>query len=71
MPAQSPAASAVYTFPPADLMNLGVYYYPEAWPASQWSRDMANIKKHGFESVHMAEFAWAFMEPAEGRFDFE
>jgi beta-galactosidase len=59
-----------YVFAPADLMNIGVYYYPEAWPAEQWPRDMANIKKLGMEFVHMGEFAWAFMEPSEGRFDF-
>lgn len=69
MPAQTAAPSS-YKFPPADLMSLGVYYYPEAWPAAQWSRDMANIKKLGLEFVHMGEFAWAFMEPTEGKFDF-
>jgi beta-galactosidase len=58
-------------FPQADLMRVGVYYYPEAWPAEQWSRDIANMKKMGLEFVHMGEFAWAFMEPQEGRFDFD
>lgn len=57
-------------FPPEKLMTIGVYYYPEAWPESQWERDFANIKKFGFEYVHMAEFAWAIMEPEEGRFEF-
>ncbi len=51
-------------------MTIGVYYYPEAWPEAQWDRDMANIKKLGFEYVHMAEFAWAFLEPEEGRYEF-
>jgi beta-galactosidase len=63
---QSPAS-----FPTAEMMTVGVYYYPEAWPHEQWERDLANIRKHGFEFVHMAEFAWAFMEPQDGRFDFE
>ncbi len=58
-------------FPVADLMRIGVYYYPEAWPSNQWARDIANIKKLGLEFVHMGEFAWAFMEPEEGRFDFD
>jgi beta-galactosidase len=71
MPASTPASpSAPYTFARADLMTIGVYYYPEAWPAAQWPRDMANIKKLGLEFVHMGEFAWAFMEPTEGNFDF-
>src|SRR6516162_11097087 len=57
-------------FPQADLMRIGVYYYPEAWPTNQWARDIANIKKLNLEFVHMGEFAWAFMEPEEGKFDF-
>src|SRR5438132_2572382 len=57
-------------FPPEQMMTIGVYYYPEAWPEDQWERDIANIKKMGFEYIHVAEFAWAVMEPEEGRFDF-
>ena len=62
--------AARFEFPAADLMKIGVYYYPEAWPEAQWARDMANIKQLGLEFVHMGEFAWAFMEPSEGKFDF-
>jgi beta-galactosidase len=58
-------------FPKKDLTTIGVYYYPEAWPESQWARDMANIRKLGMEFVHMGEFAWFFMEPEEGKFNFE
>ncbi len=58
-------------FPQSDLMRIGVYYYPEAWPTNQWARDIANIKKLNLEFVHMGEFAWAFMEPTEGKFDFD
>ena len=57
-------------FPPADLMQLGVYYYPEAWPEAQWARDLAGIRQLGFEFVHMGEFAWALLEPSEGQYDF-
>lgn len=67
-PASAPADR--YVFPAADLMNIGAYYYPEAWPAEQWPRDMANMMKLGLEFVHMGEFAWAFEEPTEGNFDF-
>lgn len=68
--AANPTPSPDRFFRPADLMNIGVYYYPEAWPSEQWARDMANMKKLGMEFVHMGEFAWAFMEPTEGNFDF-
>jgi beta-galactosidase len=64
--AQSPARF----FPTKDLMPVGVYYYPEHWPREQWERDFARMEAMGFEFVHMGEFAWAFMEPEEGRFDF-
>ena len=62
-----PLAAADW-FPPKEMMTIGVYYYPEAWPQTQWERDFANMKKMGMEFVHMGEFAWAFMEPEEGRF---
>lgn len=57
-------------FPRDQMMTIGVYYYPEAWPEAQWERDIANIKKFGFEYIHLAEFAWAFMEPKEGQYEF-
>src|SRR3974377_883525 len=65
------AGSQAKFFPDADLMRIGVYYYPEAWPQDQWPRDIPNIKKMNLEFVHMGEFAWAYMEPYEGRFDFD
>lgn len=66
-----PAAQATLPlFSPKDLMTIGVYYYPEHWPIEQWERDFTNIEKMGFKFVHMGEFAWAFIEPEEGRFDF-
>src|SRR4051794_53824 len=64
-------ASNADWFPKKDLTTIGVYYYPEAWPESQWARDMANIRKLGMEFVHMGEFAWYFMEPEEGKYNFE
>jgi len=57
-------------FPRADLMPIGVYYYPEQWPRTQWRRDLQNIGKLGFGFTHFAEFAWTYLEPEEGHFDF-
>ena len=51
-------------------MYIGVDYYPEHWPVSRWATDAALMEKAGFNVVRMAEFAWAFMEPEEGRFEF-
>ena len=44
IPSLTPAAAPDW-FPRADLMTIGAYYYPEAWPESQWARDMANMHK--------------------------
>ncbi len=51
-------------------MEIGVYYYPEHWPREQWERDLKNISKLGFSFTHFGEFAWALMEPEEGKYDF-
>jgi len=64
-------AAAPDWFPRAEMMTIGAYYYPEAWPENQWARDMANMRKMGMEFVHMGDFAWAFMEPEEGKYQFD
>ena len=57
-------------FPKADLMTIGTYYYPEHWPKEQWAKDIKKMAEIGFEFTHFGEFAWAFIEPEEGKFDF-
>ena len=48
---------------------LGVDYYPDQTPESLWEEDARKISEAGLTNVRIAEFAWALMEPAEGRFD--
>jgi beta-galactosidase len=58
-------------FPSGQLITTGVYYYPEHWDPGQWERDLKNIAAMGFEYTHYAEFAWAQLEPEEGKYTFE
>jgi beta-galactosidase len=54
---------------PAALL-LGVDYYPDQTPESLWEEDARKIAEAGLTNVRIAEFAWALMEPSEGKFDF-
>lgn len=51
-------------------MYIGADYYPEHWPRERWPIDAKLMKKAGFNVARLAEFAWVFMEPQEGQFDF-
>lgn len=51
--------------------EFGVYYYPEHWPEDQWERDIKKVAELGFDMIHYGEFAWARLEPEDGKFDFE
>ena len=53
-----------------NLILTGVYYYPEHWKESEWERDFKQMHELGFEFTHFAEFAWAQLEPEEGKYDF-
>lgn len=57
-------------FPKKDLMPIGSYYYPEQWPHEYWARDIKKMAEVGFDFTHFGEFAWAFFEPEDGKFDF-
>jgi beta-galactosidase len=45
----------------------GAAYYPELWPDTEIDRDIAIMRETGINVVRMGEFAWAKMEPDEGR----
>jgi beta-galactosidase len=50
-------------------MRLGVCWYPEQWPQTDWADDVARMADLGLSVVRMAEFAWARMEPSRDRWD--
>lgn len=53
-----------------DKFIYGVDYYPEHWDESLWERDARRMRECGVSAVRIGEFAWALMEPEEGRFAF-
>ncbi len=48
--------------------GLGVAYYPEHWERSLWEDDVTRMLEHGLDTLRIAEFAWALLEPREGEF---
>jgi beta-galactosidase len=51
--------------------RLGAAYYPEQWPRERWRIDAELMAEAGLSLVRVGEFAWALLEPEEGRFDFD
>ncbi|MBY0144421.1 beta-galactosidase [Neobacillus niacini] len=47
----------------------GAAYYPELWDERVIEEDIIEMKKTGINVVRIGEFAWASMEPEEGKFD--
>ena len=52
------------------MFRFGVDYYPEHWPEERWSEDARLMAEAGINVVRLAEFAWSFLEPQPGCFDF-
>lgn len=49
-------------------MKLGVCYYPEHWPDTQWPKDARHMAEMGLSKVRIAEFAWSRIEKSRGVF---
>lgn len=56
---------------PTRAPQLGVCYYPEQWPASQWAADAQRMRALGLSVVRIGEFAWTRMEPRAGEYDWD
>lgn len=54
----------------AQPILLGADYYPDQTPESLWEEDARMMVEAGITNVRIAEFAWALMEPSEGKYDF-
>jgi beta-galactosidase GanA len=51
--------------------TLGVCYYPEHWPESQWTEDAERMAALGLTHVRIGEFAWSRLEPKRGTYEFD
>ncbi|MBQ9121747.1 MAG: beta-galactosidase [Clostridia bacterium] len=51
-------------------MKFSVAYNAEYYDSTTWDRDLVLVRDAGVKRIRFAEFAWAIMEPEEGRFDF-
>src|SRR5712692_4300665 len=70
LPMWAHAASGLAGNSPGGQILLGVDYYPDQTPEALWDEDARMMAEVGFTNVRIAEFAWALMEPAEGKFEF-
>ena len=66
MIAEGNAAAGIYKLP----LLFGTDYYPDQTPEKLWEQDAEMMEAFGITNVRIAEFAWALMEPQEGKFDF-
>jgi beta-galactosidase len=48
---------------PIEKPSLGVCYYPEHWPETQWPEDARRMAEMGIAYVRIGEFAWSRYEP--------
>ncbi|WP_306256926.1 beta-galactosidase [Pararhizobium sp. IMCC21322] len=51
--------------------QLGVCYYPEHWPESEWTDHARQMVEIGLSYVRIGEFAWSRLEPNPGQYEFD
>jgi beta-galactosidase len=49
----------------------GADYNPEQWPRDVWPEDVALMRQAGVTVATVGVFAWALLEPEEGRFELD
>lgn len=69
--AQDPQWARATQFADKPAIAFGAAWYPEQWPEERWGTDLALMKRAGFNTVRIGEFAWSTIEPSEGEFHFE
>lgn len=54
-----------------EQIRLGVAYYPEQEPESDWAADARLMNDMGLNCVRVGEFAWSRMQKSDGTFTFD
>lgn len=52
-------------------MKIGVCYYPEHWPESEWPAQASHMVELGITVVRIGEFAWSRLEPSRNSYQFD
>ncbi len=52
-------------------MKVGASYYPELSDPKIWRRDLTTAREIGLKALRCGEFAWDYLEPADGEFNFD
>src|SRR4029453_16656257 len=61
---------AMRLLPGLAALSYGGDYNPEQWPATVWREDVARMTEAGVTLVSVGIFSWAWLEPAEGSYEF-
>ena len=56
---------------PRGVIPFGGDYNPEQWPREVWREDIGSMRRAGVTFVSLGIFAWSWLEPADGSYDFE
>jgi beta-galactosidase len=51
-------------------LAFGGDYNPEQWPEEVWAEDAELMRSAGVNLATVGVFSWAYLEPAEGRYEF-
>lgn len=53
-----------------ERLRYGGDWNPEQWPERVWREDLALMREAGVNLVSVGVFAWSWLEPAPGRYEF-
>jgi beta-galactosidase len=52
-------------------MKFGTAYYPDYFPASDWTADLDRMKAAGIKVIRILEFGWSWYQPEPDRWEWD